>query len=49
MHERVDEEVGQVRLGEKEGGFRPRDCKEVIDWAGVGLREGTQGTRGGLT
>ena len=36
MHERVGEEVRQVRLGEKEGGFRPGDCKEIIDWLVLG-------------
>ena len=33
MQDGMDEEAGQVRLGENEGGFRPGDCKEVRDWA----------------
>ena len=36
MHEGVGVEVRQVRLGEKEGGFRPGDCKEIIDWLALG-------------
>ena len=48
MHEgwaRKSDKFDSVKM---EGGFRQGGCKEVIDWAGVGLREGTQRTRGGL-